>query len=58
MKDPRTGSVSNVDREAFKAAKLAKKRILESKQKHEKLEKRVEELERIINQFAKREANE
>lgn len=48
MKDPKTGSVVNVDNEGFRQAKAAKKRILESKTKVDELEERLKALESAI----------
>ncbi len=51
VKDPRTGAVVNVDDNAFRQAKLAKKRILESKEKQKTLEDRVDQLESLVHQL-------
>lgn len=52
-KDPVTGSIVNVDDHGFRAAKEAKKRILEAKKKEKELESRVEKLESLLEQLLK-----
>lgn len=51
VKDPHTGVVVNVDDDAFRQAKLAKKRIMESNEKQKTLEDRVNRLEKAMNQL-------
>lgn len=57
VKDPETGSVCNTDLAALKAAKRAKKRLIEAKKREEALESRVDKLESAINQLLQNEGN-
>lgn len=49
VKDPDTGGVINVDDNAYRQARLAKKRILEEKARRESVEDRLSNLEELVN---------
>ncbi len=53
VKDPITGSVVNTDENAFRQAKAAKRRILESRKKEQELEERVNKLESALELLLK-----
>lgn len=53
VKDSRSQSVSNTDRESYESARRAKKRILLEKAQREKLETQVEDLTKRIDQLTK-----
>lgn len=47
-RDPHTGAVINADDNAFRQAKLAKKRILEEREQRQRLETRMSQLEELV----------
>lgn len=53
VKDPASGAVINTDDEAFRAAKQAKKRVLEARRKEQELEDRLSKLESTLEQLLK-----
>lgn len=55
VKDPSTGAVVNVDDGAYLAAKRAKRRVLEEKQKQLQLESRIDQLELLVTKFLEKE---
>lgn len=57
VKDPTTGSVVNTDENAFRQAKMAKRRILDARQKEQELEERVNRLESALELLLKDKEN-
>lgn len=53
VKDPHTGSVINVDDNAYRQAKIAKQRLLKERERNEELEDRVSKLETVLEQLLK-----
>lgn len=51
VKDPHTQAVVNTDDESFRAAKQAKKRILESRERERNLQERLERLEQVVEKL-------
>jgi hypothetical protein len=51
VKDPQNQSVINTDDDAFRAAKQAKRRILESRKRESDMQERLEKLERVVEQL-------
>lgn len=50
-KDARSGGVINIDGDGLRAARAAKRRMLENKNTIEALEQRINRLESMINQL-------
>lgn len=55
VKDPGSKAIINTDTKAFLAAKAAKKRIIESKEKQAELEERLSNLESLIDNMLRSE---
>lgn len=57
VKDPKTGSVINVDDSSFRKARENKKRILAERKRAKELEQRVEKLEAALELLLKEKEN-